>query len=512
MLSRVYSASIFGIEAYLVEIEVDIGSGLPRINIVGLPDTAVKESKQRVLSAIKNSGYSYPGGRITVNLAPADIKKEGPCFDLPIALGILASSGQLNTRDLGKYCFMGELALDGNLRPVRGALPITLSLRKKNNNMKLVLPSENASEASVVKDIEVYPVSSLIEAVGFLSDNISILSRHIDLSELLENSGQADEFDFSDVKGQLFAKRALEVAAAGCHNVLMIGPPGAGKSMLAKRFSGILPDMSLEECLETTQIYSIAGMLKPSQALITKRPYRMTHHTASDIALVGGGAIPRPGEVSLAHNGVLFLDELPEFHRNALEALRQPLEEGWVRISRISKMITFPSSFCLVAAMNPCPCGSLGQLKSNCRCTPSQVYRYRSKISRPLLDRIDIHIEVPAVNYQELTNTQPAETSAQIRKRVNKAHAIQRKRFKHEGILFNAEITHKQVRKFCTLAKEESELLKMAMNELNFSARAHDKILKVARTIADLAESEDIKTEHLSEAIQYRSLDRNFFL
>lgn len=362
MLARVYSASIFGIEVYPVEIEVDISSGLPRINMVGLPDPAVKESRERVNSAIKNSGYVYPDGKITINLAPADIKKEGPCFDLPIALGVLASSGQLNHQNLNDYCLLGELSLDGKVRPIKGALSIALSLRKQKDKKGLILPYENVAEAAVVREIEVYPVKNLIEAVGVISGSISIPAQKIDLSEVLKGANKLDELDFSDVKGQLSVKRALEVAAAGAHNVMMIGPPGAGKSMLAKRFAGILPDMSPEECLETSQIYSAGGMLQPNQGLVIKRPFRAPHHTASDIALVGGGTIPRPGEVSLAHNGVLFLDELPEFHRNVLEALRQPLEEGWVGVSRISKMVVFPSSFCLIAAMNPCPCGTQSKL------------------------------------------------------------------------------------------------------------------------------------------------------
>jgi magnesium chelatase family protein len=510
MLAKVFSASVLGLEAYAVEIEVDIARGLPGIAVVGLPDAAVKESKDRVKSAIKNSQFEYPTKKITINLAPADVKKEGPAFDLPIAIGIIAATQQLSKDGLADYLILGELALDGKVRKVKGVLPIALEMRKFRHK-KIILPYENAAEAAVVEGIEVYPVSSLSGATAFINGEISIAPYKVDVEELLKDVSNY-EVDFSDVKGQEFVKRALEIAAAGYHNLLMIGPPGAGKTMLAKRLPTILPDMSLEECLETTKIYSVAGFLSANQALFTHRPFRVVHHTASDIALVGGGTVPKPGEVSLVHNGVLFLDELPEFHRDALEVLRQPLEDGQVTISRASKTLSFFSRFLLCATMNPCPCGTFGQLKSSCRCTPGQIQKYRSKISGPLLDRIDLHIEVPAVKFQELTSTKPAEASAQIKERVNKARLIQKERFKSEGILFNALMSHKQVRKFCVLDKESSDLLKMAMSEFNFSARAYDKILKVSRTIADLAESESIKTEHISEAIQYRTLDREFFI
>ena len=510
MLAKVRSFGIIGLDAYPITIEVDVSRGLPATTIVGLPDDCVRESKERVRSAIKNSGFQFPADRITINLSPADIKKEGPSFDLAIALGILAASEQISREVISSYAFLGELSLDGRIQPINGALSISMSASSENI-AGIVLPTLNAKEAGICGRIPIFKANSLNDVV-YITHNCphTEIDKNPDID--LPWPSQSYENDFSDVKGQFHVKRGLEIAAAGGHNCLLIGPPGSGKTMLAQRLPTILPDMTKDEILETTKIYSVMGLIKPEQGIITQRPFRSPHHTSSAVALVGGGSNPKPGEVTLSHNGVLFLDELPEFNRDVLEALRQPLEDHTVTVARASRTLKFPAQFIFVAAMNPCQCGQYGDFRAVCRCSPTQIQKYRSKISGPLLDRIDIHLDVPALNYQEISSTRPAESSTEIKKRVNRTRAVQIERFKGDGgIVCNAAMSHKQVRKFCTLGKEESDLLKAVMTELNFSARAYDKILKVSKTIADLSESDEIKAEHLAEAIQYRSLDRDFF-
>lgn len=503
MLAKILSGAIQGVDGFIVQVEVDLAQGLPSFSTVGLPEGAVRESKDRVKSAIKNSGYDFPSRRITVNLAPASIKKDGAGYDLPIALGIISASGLFNGADSEKVCVCGELSLDGEVRPVKGILPMVLAA-KKEGVRRFVVPSANGHEAGVVSGIDIIGVDRLDQAVDLFCNVNQIEPVRTDLEKILRNHGEY-QVDFAEVKGQEYAKRALEVAAAGGHNILMSGVPGTGKTMMARRLPTILPELSIEEALETTKVYSCTGLLPNDQPLMIIRPFRSPHHTISDAGLIGGGQIPKPGEVSLAHNGVLFLDELPEFRKNVLEVMRQPMEDGVVVISRAASSLTFPARFMLVAAMNPCPCGFLGDRKKECSCSPTQVQRYQSRLSGPLLDRIDIHVEVPPVPVEEIKNAKPGQTSATIQQRVQAARKVQSERFVKDSMCFaNAQMSPSQLEKYCTLDTESANLMHASIEQFGLSARAYNRILKIARTIADLDGSENIQVSHLTEAIQYR--------
>jgi len=509
MLAKIDSSGIFGLDAFKVEVEVYLTKSLPSFHIVGLPDKAVNESKERVRAGISSSEFHFPLERITVNLAPADLKKEGPAFDLPIALGILLATKQLNVDNLEKYMFVGELSLNGDIKRLKGALSMAINCKNEGKEY-LIIPKENAIEAAMISEIKVIPVENLNQVVDFLSNKIDIKSVNIDRKSLLKRIPN-DDIDFRDVRGQFQVKRALEIAVAGGHNVILTGPPGAGKSMLARRIPTIISEMTFDEIMEVTKIYSISGLLSSNSHLMKNRPFRSPHHTITDIGLIGGGNYPKPGEISLAHNGVLFLDEIPQFGRNALESLRQPMEDGKVIISRNKASFKFPSKFMLIASANPCPCGFLGDSFNKCRCSHYQISNYKKRLSGPLLDRIDIHVFVPRLSKEDLTGDSDNESSIDIRKRVQKARAVQRKRFLKDVISCNAHMNTKHISKYCKLNEDAKRLLEMAIEKMGISGRGYYRILKVSRTIADLDKSEDIKINHISEAIQYRVSDKKYF-